>query len=70
MAKIQLQSSDGEIFKVDVEIAKQSETIKIMLDDFCMGEEEEEEVFPLPNVDASILRKVWNTNIWAHLLWL
>ena len=61
MPSIKLQSSDGEIFPVDVEIAKQSETIKTMLD---LGmDEEDEELVPLPNVNAAILKKViqWAT---------
>jgi len=33
MAYIKLQSSDGEVFEVDVEIAKCSVTIRTMLED-------------------------------------
>ena len=62
MPSIKLQSSDGEIFPVDVEIAKQSVTIKIMLEELGM-DEEDEEVVPLPNVNAAILKKLiqWAT---------
>jgi len=61
MTKIKLQSSDGETFNVEVEIARCSLTIKTMLEDLGM-EEGEDEVIPLPNVNSSILRKVIN---WA-----
>ena len=57
MPNIQLQSSDGEVFRVDIEIAKQSVTIRTMLEDLGMDEDEEEPV-PLPNVNAAILKKV------------
>ncbi len=57
MPSIKLQSSDGEVFSVDVEIAKQSVTIKTMLEDLGM-DEDDEEVVPLPNVNAAILKKV------------
>lgn len=59
---IKLQSSDGEIFEVDVEIAKASVTIKTMLEDLGM-DEEDDEVVPLPNVNGTILKKViaWAT---------
>ncbi|KAK9888078.1 hypothetical protein WA026_000353 [Henosepilachna vigintioctopunctata] len=58
MPHIKLQSSDGETFEVDVEIAKCSITIKTMLLDLGM-----DEVVPLPNVNSAILEKVieWAT---------
>lgn len=64
MPSIKLQSSDGEIFEVDVEIAKQSVTIKSMLEDLGMDEEGDDDPVPLPNVNAAILKKViqWCTH--------
>ncbi|CAF1170533.1 unnamed protein product [Rotaria sp. Silwood1] len=60
--KIKLQSNDGDIFDVELEIANQAITIKTMLEDLGMGEEGE--VIPLPNVSSAILKKViqWATH--------
>ena len=62
MPSIKLQSLDGEVFEVDVEIAKQSVTIKTMLDDLGVNDDDDEAI-PLPNVNAAILKKViqWST---------
>ncbi|CAG5115734.1 unnamed protein product [Candidula unifasciata] len=57
MPNIKLHSSDGEIFVVDVEIVKQSVTIRTMLEDLGMDEDEDEPV-PLSNVNSAILKKV------------
>uniref|UniRef100_A0ABI7Z0L2 S-phase kinase-associated protein 1 n=1 Tax=Felis catus TaxID=9685 RepID=A0ABI7Z0L2_FELCA len=64
MPSIKLQSSDGELFEVDVEIAKQSVTIKTMLEDLGMDDERDDDPVPLPNVNAAILKKViqWCTH--------
>lgn len=53
---IKLKSSDGEVFEVDVEVAKQSVTIKTMLEDLGVGESNDE-IVPLPNVNSTILKK-------------
>nr|XP_044991320.1 S-phase kinase-associated protein 1-like [Jaculus jaculus] len=64
MFSIKLQSSDGEIFEVDVEIAKQSVTIKAMLEDLGMDDEGDDDPVPLPNANAAVLKKVfqWRTH--------
>ncbi|KAK9870886.1 hypothetical protein WA026_009842 [Henosepilachna vigintioctopunctata] len=56
MSKLKLQSSDGDIFEVDVDIIKCSTTIRTMLD--VLGRDEDNEVIPLPNVSTSILQKI------------
>lgn len=68
--KIKLQSSDGDTFDVEVDIAKQSATIKTMLED--LGMDEEEDVIPLPNVNSAILKKVkiflrWMMNLMIEI---
>ncbi|XP_065643189.1 S-phase kinase-associated protein 1-like [Hydra vulgaris] len=57
MQTVKLLSSDNEVFEVDVEIAKASMIIGTMGSD-------DDEPFPLLNVNAAILRKVidWATH--------
>ncbi|KAI1301787.1 S-phase kinase-associated protein 1 [Halotydeus destructor] len=57
MPQIKLKASDGEVFEVDIEVAKASMTIKNMLDDLGIEDVDQEDV-PLPNVNGAILRKV------------
>lgn len=62
MSIIKLKSSDGEIFDTEIQVAKCSGTIKTMLDD-CGMDDEEEAIVPLQNVDAATLRRVLQ---WAN----
>ncbi|XP_044578525.1 S-phase kinase-associated protein 1-like [Cotesia glomerata] len=55
---VQLQSSDKQIFEVDIKVALMSATIKTMLDNLGMEGEVNDEVVPVPNVDGTILGKV------------
>jgi S-phase kinase-associated protein 1 len=57
MPNVKVQSSDGEVFSVDFEVIKQSTTIKTMVDDLSI-DDIEDEIVPLPNVTAGILKKV------------
>ncbi|MFH4974401.1 hypothetical protein AB6A40_001110 [Gnathostoma spinigerum] len=61
--KIQLKSSDDEIFDVDRDVIKLSTTINTMLQDLGMDSNEGGDAFmtdpiPLANINAAILRKV------------
>ena len=62
MPYVKLQSSDHEVFEVDVEVAKQSEVIRPMVED-CDYDDFDDEPIPLLNVNATILKKVieWAT---------
>ena len=51
--KLKLVSQEGEKFEVNKKVAVQSELVKTMAE----GDKEENEI-PLPNVKASVLRKV------------
>lgn len=63
MPYVKLQSSDNEVFEVDVEVAKQSEVIRQMVED-CDYDDFDDEPIPLLNVNAAILKKVieWATH--------
>lgn len=51
--EVTLQSQDGTEFKVEIKVAQMSETIKNLIEDAGT-----EHPIPLPNVSASILKKV------------
>ena len=55
--QVKLTSNDGVEFEVDIKVAECSKTLKTMLDD--LGVEENEDVnIPLPNVNGETLAKV------------
>ena len=60
--RINIQSSDGVNFKVDLDVAKKSFTIRKMLENLSVEQDTEEEevkiVLPLPHIDAEVLDKV------------
>lgn len=57
MVKIILESSDGRKFPVEVELAKKSNLLKVMLDDLGVNEDASEEV-PIKRVRGDILEKI------------
>lgn len=61
MSNIRLQSSDGEVFNVDLELISKCR-IKTMVE--CLGKEENEKVVHLPHVNSLILNKIiqWLTH--------
>ncbi|KAI8040999.1 S-phase kinase-associated protein 1-like [Drosophila gunungcola] len=61
MPSIKLQSSDGEIFDTDIQVAERFGIIKSLLGD-C-PEDDENAPVPLPKVNSTILRKVLS---WAQ----
>nr|XP_058935597.1 S-phase kinase-associated protein 1-like [Kogia breviceps] len=60
MPSTKLQSSDGEIFEVDVEIVKQSVSTKTTLRDLGMDAEGDDGPVPLPNVNAATSKTTAN----------
>ena len=62
MSSIMLESNDGEMFTVDLDIVTQFGTVKNMLEDLGMDKEGEDAI-PLSNVNGANLSKVieWKT---------
>ncbi|XP_031635009.1 S-phase kinase-associated protein 1-like [Contarinia nasturtii] len=58
MAIIKLESSDGEIFDTEIDVARCSGTIKTMLDDCGIEDDDGGATVPLKNVNSYILRRV------------
>jgi len=54
MATVRLSSSDNQVFEVDQEVARESQTIKNLLED-SPGTDD---LIPLPNVNGKILSKI------------
>lgn len=63
MLTVKLQSADGKVFTVDYENIKASETIKTMVENLGLMENDEE-IVPLPKVHSSILEMIiqWATH--------
>jgi len=62
--QIKLQSSDKEVFCVDVSVIRMSKTIDHMLENLGSDEGDEDVPIPITNVNSRILRKVieWATH--------
>jgi S-phase kinase-associated protein 1 len=57
--KIKLQSSNGEVFDVDIEYIKLSELINNMIRDLGIEDDQlDKEIIPLPNINSATLKKV------------
>jgi len=55
---LKLESSDGEILSVEVDIIRQSQTIDNMMSDLPADSQSDDDAIPLPNVNGNILQKV------------
>ncbi|KAF7683066.1 S-phase kinase-associated protein 1 [Astathelohania contejeani] len=57
-----IQSSEGDVFEVEMEIIRQSSIIKTLLDDLSFNTNDhgdnDDDPIPLPNVNTVILKKV------------
>ena len=65
-AKIKLQSNDGHVYEVDLEIARKSITIRDMLDNLDLDEKDLTGVVTLPNLNSVILKKIVDWLIYYH----
>jgi hypothetical protein len=66
---VQLETSDGEIFTVPVEVAKMSVTIAHMLEDVDLISDDPDDAgspIPLPNINSATLAKVLEYCRWHH----
>lgn len=56
---VNLKSSEGTVFQIELDIIKNvSQTIRTMVDDLSIGEDDGDNDIPLANVSAPILEKV------------
>jgi S-phase kinase-associated protein 1 len=61
VAEIRIQSSDKEEFTVSINVAKKMNTIRTMLEDLGIEDDEENEVketLPLTTIEGKVLKKV------------
>ncbi|KAI1292633.1 S-phase kinase-associated protein 1 [Halotydeus destructor] len=58
MGKISLQSQDGKVFEVDIEVAKVSDMVKGMLENLGDDGGDDSKPVPLSNVQGHILEKI------------
>ena len=63
MKSLNIKTSDDQTFNVDWEVARQSQTIRTMLDDLGIDEDaDSEDTIPLPNEEVTGLfsKRLWN----------
>lgn len=59
--QVTLMSSDGQVFTLSVIVAKQSETVKNLIEDAGI-----ENAIPLPNIKGDVLKRVVEYCVWHH----
>ena len=59
MPEMQLQSSDGEVFRVDLKAAGTSDVLRAMIEERGIGSDwTEADIVPLPTIKSDVLKKV------------